>query len=56
MKDILRGAFEELKGGIRHLQDAAARGDMQEVQDGLEECLAAVEAVEETVLTSIGGE
>ncbi len=56
MKEQLRQAFAGLKDGLRELQAAAVRGDLQSVSDGLRECLLAVEELETAVLATVPGE
>lgn len=52
----IKASFEELKRGVTGLQADAARGAMEAVEDGLMECLAAINELELAVLTVLAGD
>jgi hypothetical protein len=52
-EDQVRGVFDALKAGLESLSVEAERGDLQSVQVGLAECLAAIEILEEAMISRL---
>lgn len=55
-REQLQIVFDEFKTGLVHLEEKAARGDLDEVRAGLVECRVAFEIVSAEVLKAVGGD